>query len=36
MVMERSANFSDEVTEGQSSIRVKEEGDERGGWIVNN
>jgi len=35
MAMERSANFSDEVTEGRSSVGVEEERDERGGWIVN-
>ena len=35
-VMERLENFSDEVTEGQSSVRVEEERVERGGWIVNN
>jgi len=33
--MERSANFSDVVTEGRSSVRVEEERIERGGWIVN-
>ena len=36
MVMERLENFSDEVTEGRSSVRVDEERVERGGWIVNN
>jgi len=28
-------NFNDEVTEGQSSVRVEEEWLERGAWIVN-
>ena len=28
--------FSDEVTEGRSSVRVDEDQVERGGWIVNN
>ena len=36
MVMEQLENFSDEVTEGRSSVRVDEERVERGGWIVNN
>jgi len=35
MALERSANFSDEVTEGRSSIRAEEELVEREGWIVN-
>ena len=35
MVVERLGNFSDEVTEGWSSVRVEEERVERGGWIVN-
>jgi len=34
-LMERSANFSDEVTEGRSSVKVEEERVEREGWIVN-
>ena len=34
-VMERSANFSDEVTEGRSSARVEEERIEREGWSIN-
>ena len=33
--MERSANFSDEVTEGRSSVSAEEERVEREGWIVN-
>ena len=35
MAMERLKNLSDEVTEGQSNVRVEEERVERGGWIVN-
>ena len=35
MAMERLANFSDEVTEGRSSVKVAEELVERGGWIMN-
>jgi len=35
MAMERLENFSYEVTEGRSSVRVDEEWVERGGWIVN-
>ena len=34
--MEGLENFSDEVTEGRSSVIVDEERVERGGWIVNN
>jgi len=33
--IERSANLSDEVTEGRSSVRAKEEHVEREGWIMN-
>ena len=36
MAMERFANFSDEVTEGRSSVREEEERVGRSGWIVNN
>jgi len=36
MAMERLENLSDEMTEGRSSVRVKGERVERGGWIVNN
>jgi len=35
MAMERSANFSDEVTEKRSSVRAEKERVEREGWIVN-
>ena len=35
MAMGRSANFSDEMTEGWSSGRAEEERVEREGWIVN-
>jgi len=35
MVMELLTNFSDEGTEGRSSVEVEEERMERGGWIVN-
>ena len=35
MAIERSANLSDEVTEGRSSVRAEEERIEREGWIVN-
>jgi len=35
MAMERSANFSDKVTEGRSSVRAEEERVEREDWIVN-
>ena len=35
MAMERSANFSDEVIEGRSSVRAEEERVKREGWIVN-
>jgi len=35
MAIERSANLSDEVTEGWSSVRAEEERVEREGWIVN-
>jgi len=35
MAMEQLANFSDEVIEGQSSVRLEEERVEQGGWIVN-
>ena len=35
MAIERPANFSDEVTEGWSSVREEEERFERAGWIVN-
>ena len=35
MAMERSANFSDEVTEGWSSVRAEEERVEQEDWIVN-
>jgi len=34
--IERYGAFSNEVTEGRSSVRVEEERNERGGWIVNN
>ena len=34
MAAERLANFSYELTEGQSSVRVEEERVERGGWIM--
>ena len=33
MVIERSANLSDEVTEGRRSVRAEEERVEREGWI---
>jgi len=33
--MERSVTFSDEVTEGRSSVRAEEESVEREGRIVN-
>ena len=33
MTMERSANYSDEVTEGRNSVRAEEERVEREGWI---
>ena len=36
MAMERSENFSDEVTEGRSTVREEEERVGRSGWIVNN
>ena len=36
IAMERFANFSDEVTEGRSSVREEEERVGRSGWIVNN
>ena len=32
MAIERSANLSDEVTEGRSSVRTEEERVEPGGW----
>jgi len=35
LAMEQLANFSDEVTEGRSSVRAEEERVEREGWIVN-
>jgi len=35
MAIERSANLSDEVPEGQRSVRAEEERIERGGWILN-
>jgi len=35
MAMERSANFSDVVTEGQRSVRAEDERVERDGWNVN-
>jgi len=35
MAMKRSANLSDDVTEGRSSVRAEEERVEREGWIVN-
>jgi len=35
VAMERSANFSDEVTEGRSSVMAEEECVEQAGWIVN-
>ena len=35
MAMERLEKLSDEVTEGQSSVRVDEDRVERGGWMVN-
>ena len=35
MAMQRLANFSDEVTEGRSHVRVEEERVEREDWIVN-
>src|SRR6218665_1014228 len=34
MAMERSANFSDEATEGRSSVWAEEDRVEREGWIV--
>ena len=34
MALERSANFSDEVTEGWSSVRAEVERVERVGWMV--
>ena len=33
MAIERSANLSDEVTEGQRSVRTEEERVERGRWM---
>jgi len=33
MAIGRSANLSDEVTEGRSSVRAEEERVEREGWI---
>jgi len=33
--MERLANFSDEVTEGRSSVMAEEDRVEREGWIMN-
>ena len=35
MAIERSVNLSDEVTEGQRSVRAEEERVEREDWIVN-
>jgi len=35
MAMEPLEKFSDEVTEGRSSVRTEEERVERGGWVVN-
>ena len=35
MAMERLTNFSDEVTEGRSSVTLEEERVERDIWIVN-
>ena len=35
MAMERSINFSGEVTEGRGSAWAKEERVEREGWIAN-
>ena len=35
MAIERSANLSDDATEGRSSVRAEEERFERAGWIVN-
>jgi len=34
MAMERSANFSDEVTEEQRSVRAEEEHIQREGWTM--
>jgi len=33
--MKRSANLSDDVTEGRMRVRVEEEGVKREGWIMN-
>ena len=35
MAIERSANLSDDVTEGRRTVRAEEERVEREGWIVN-
>jgi len=35
MAMERLANFSDDVKEGRSSVRIEEERVGQDGWIVN-
>ena len=35
MVTKQSANFSDELSERRSSVRVEEERVEQEGWIVN-
>jgi len=36
MAMEQIiANFTDELTEGRSNVRVDEERVERGGWFMN-
>jgi len=34
MAIEQSVNLSDEVTEGQSSVRTEEERVEREGWVI--